>query len=181
MPRVVHVSLEIPHRGRISRLTDTCRILRADDDLLPARAKAQGCLPKSPRPGVRIAHQPRGLPVHSAVGGHLYPRDLATAGKRIPRGRKMPGPETLTLPGSTDARAYRRAGERHPGIPIRSVRAHAGWEEFVRMRLKVVLRGRSRNSDRPPQLHAAGPDVPLPHAPQETSGNRRTRRTVAPA
>src|SRR5207302_9167101 len=62
MPRVVHVPLEIPHRGRISRLAGTARILRTNDDLLPARAKAQGCLPKSPRPGVRIAHQPRGLP-----------------------------------------------------------------------------------------------------------------------
>src|SRR5439155_427916 len=117
MPRVVHVPLEIPHRGRISRLAGTARILRTNDDLLPARAKAQGCLPKSPRPGVRIAHQPRGLPVHSAVGGHLYPRDLATAGKRIPRGRKMPGPETLTLPGSTDARAYPLPATPPPGTP----------------------------------------------------------------
>src|SRR5437867_13182253 len=123
MPRVVHVSLEIPHRGRISRLTDTCRILRADDDLLPARAKAQGCLPKSPRPGVRIAQQPRGLPVHSAAGGHLYPRDLAPAGRRRPRRTTLPGPATLTLPGTTDDRAYRRPGEPPSGSPTRRARA----------------------------------------------------------
>src|SRR5437667_11448506 len=96
MPRVVHVSLDIPPRGRISRLTDTCRILRADDDLLPARAKAQGCLPKSPRPGVRIAHQPRGLPVHSAVGGHLYraiwrpPANAYPVVERCPAWRRCP-------------------------------------------------------------------------------------------
>src|SRR5438128_2255365 len=110
MPRVVHVPLEIPHRGRISRLAGTARILRTNDDLLPARAKAQGCLPKSPRPGVRIAHQPRGLPVHSAVGGHLYPRDLATAGKRIPRGRKLTGGPVSVTPAFQSAVCARTLG-----------------------------------------------------------------------
>src|SRR5258708_5141526 len=98
MPGVIGIAFEIPVRARILRLSLACGIPGAHDDLaLPSR-QAQGGIPETPGPAIRLFSNRRGSPGGSSISARVRARLmlLPQSARTLVPGRDLPEASLLT-------------------------------------------------------------------------------------